>query len=121
MAETEVDEMWQETRDAAYRSTPEEIEVRLKENAITGLVNIYHALTGQDCPRHLSLGMATSAVSSLKHRAEANEKKIARLKEALRELVISPIGFDDSRISYVSMQVDRNALEVARAALSEEE
>lgn len=40
------------------------------------------------------------------------------LAEALREMVNSAIDFDDPRISYVSMQVDRDALTAARAALA---
>jgi hypothetical protein len=52
---------------------------------------------------------------------DATQTQLGELREALRELVNSAIEFDDPRISYVSMQVDRGALAFARALLSQEE
>jgi len=52
---------------------------------------------------------------------DATQKQLAALREALGEIANSAIDFDDPRISYVSMQVDRDALAEARRLLSEEE
>lgn len=43
-----------------------EIEARVKEDALGGLSNIYHAITGNSCEKYVALGMATAAVSSLR-------------------------------------------------------
>lgn len=50
---------------------------------------------------------------------DANQRRIVELEEALREMVNSAIDFNDPRISYVSMQVDRNALAAAQRLVSE--
>lgn len=56
--------------------TPAEVEARLASCDLIGsLVNIYHAIKGEDCPRHLALGMATAAVSSLKRKFDALENE----------------------------------------------
>lgn len=62
--------------------TPEEIEAGI--DGVGGLVNIYHALTGNDCPCHLALGMATSAVSSLK--AERDRLPVPEKKHSMKRL-----------------------------------
>lgn len=68
----------------AQESTPEEVEARLaKVDLIGSLVNIHRAIRGEDCPRHLALGMATSAVSALK--AE-NQRLRAAIETASRDL-----------------------------------
>lgn len=51
--------------------TPKEIEAGL--DGIGALVNLHHAITSERCPRHLAVGMATSAVSSLQFRCRALE------------------------------------------------
>lgn len=47
---------------------------------------------------------------------QANER-IAELKAALRDFADSPAEFEDARISYISVQVDRGALQTARELL----
>lgn len=55
-----------------------EAEKRLEKVAIGGLVNIYHAITGTDCPRYLALGMATSAVAALQRERDALVLRLRR-------------------------------------------
>jgi hypothetical protein len=76
----------------------------------------------EDACDHLSIAIEQAAVISCTpvNSLATNSMRVAELEAALRELVISPIDFDDARISYVSMQVDRNALEAARALAEKE-
>lgn len=55
----------------------EQINMRLS----TGLVNIYHVITGEACPHGVALGMATSAVSSLKSENAALREQLDRACE----------------------------------------
>lgn len=48
----------------------------------------------------------------------AERQRVAALEQALREMVGSGITLDDARLDYVTMQVDRTALDVARAILA---
>lgn len=64
------------------------IEERLEKVALDGLCNIYRAITGKDCERYVSLGVATSAVSKLKH-------SHAALYEALKYAVENIQGIMD--------------------------
>lgn len=57
-----------------------EIENRLKESALDGLCNLYHAITGQHCERYVSLGMATSAVSTLINERDGLRAENERLR-----------------------------------------
>jgi hypothetical protein len=48
------------------------------------------------------------------------QAEIERLRGALREMVESGVEFDDERLSYLVVQVDREVWESARAALADE-
>ena len=48
--------------------------------AVTGLVNIYHAITSETCERYVALGMATSAVSALMSERDALRQRVEFLK-----------------------------------------
>jgi hypothetical protein len=49
---------------------------------------------------------------------EQRTERIAQLEAILREFVECPIEFQDERVRYVTMQIDRGILEDARAALA---
>lgn len=49
---------------------------------------------------------------------EQRTERIAQLEAILQEFVECPIEFQDERVRYVTMQIDRGILEDARAALA---
>lgn len=61
--------------------TPEQIEADL--DGIGALVNLHHALTGEDCPRHLAVGMTTAAVSALRIERDALVAHVAAMQARL--------------------------------------
>ena len=61
----------------------EQFNVRLT----TGLVNIYHVITGEACKHGVALGMATSAVSSLKSENAALREQLAEAQTERETLV----------------------------------
>jgi hypothetical protein len=48
----------------------------------TGLANLYHVITGRTCDKHVALGMATSAVSSLQFQLEQVTKERDTLRNS---------------------------------------
>lgn len=59
-------------------------------------------------------------VQKLEAERDAALKEVERLREALEDMVTSAVEFEDERIKYVTMQIDKVTLDAARAALSGE-
>ena len=51
--------------------------------AFTGLANIYHVITGEECGHDVALGMATSAVSGLMSERDALKQRVVFLNGRL--------------------------------------
>ena len=65
-------------------STEQEIESRI--DGVGGLVNIYRAITGKTCARHVALGMATSEVSALMSECAKLRERNEKLIKAFRQM-----------------------------------
>lgn len=103
---------------------------------------------GGDCPAHANSGLAVvdtgresdwpiarhchwpvakwvvlsrAAMPALLGMLAEKDKRIAELREALKELADSPAEFDDPRIRYVSVQMDQGALEAAKKLLESQD
>lgn len=63
-----------------------EIEERLEKVALDGLANLYHAITGKECEKYVALGMATSAVSTLKHSHAQLKEELLNAAKAVHSL-----------------------------------
>jgi hypothetical protein len=112
-----------ETADSVSGQPPNrgkaEVEQALGKVAVRGLQNLYHAITNKDCEPYVALGMATSAVSTMK-------RSHAALVAALESIANSPHCSYDSYhgaegLSYATGVADghRCAANMARAALAD--
>jgi len=63
-------------------------------------------------------GIALAEGEVEKRRADAAEADARRLREAMTNLMCWGVEFDDERIGYVSVQVDRVAIDDAKAVLA---
>lgn len=97
--------------DCPICSTPsrqQKLEQQDKVMLLDGLVNIYHHIEGKDCPRHLALGMATAAVSSMKNKLDSLRKKFPWRRGPVDypDVPVTQAHYDGLRESYSIAQLE---------------
>lgn len=82
-------------REASYGHSAlrkSEIEEQLGRVAVRGLANIYKFITGNECENYVALGMATSAVATLKRDRDELKAEVERLKAHIADLNLDLAG-----------------------------
>lgn len=124
----------QEAREAVERLTRERDEWRQEAESLRDKLNVERApwiaeVTAQMKPaleraeRERDEARAARDAAYKSHSRLSRERDVAReqaraIAEALREIAESGVSFDDERLGYVEVQIDRDTLDRARAALA---
>ena len=94
---------------------PEVVPLELYRGAMTRV----RELEAESNMHRLTSEARLKSLAEQTHRAQRAEARVTELRGLLDEVANSPATFDDERIGYVEIQVPRESLNLARAALQD--